>query len=536
MLKIPLSSPLFSQVPVALVNDDPVIVEDLVQALGAVHEGRADEKTKAGAIDYARVLDRIINARLIAQEAVNIGLDQAPDVKDAFDKNAKATLAGLLMDDLTKDVKADPAEVEKRLKNNIVEWKIVSVLFEKEDDAKAMSDAIKAGKPFGELAEKAVGDKKAKGGGEGEFMKPKALLPEVATMISSLATGSVSPVIKLGSGKDQRFAIVKLLDKRYPETPEARMQAEQEALIKKKYDIINEDKKDFFAKYVKIKDRRVDGLDYDSPKAKVQELWTDTRVLAEIKDGDPVTVGDLTQALGEKFYHGLEEAAKKKQVNEKKREVLNLVIERRLVRAEAMRRGLDKSEKYRTMLKGFKNDFLFGLFIDKVVFPDIKVKEEDLQAYFRDHRKEYTYPEMMKIYGLAFANKRDADAALAKLKKGADLSWVRTNAEGLVDTTDEAIPFDGRAWATGSMPRELRDALAGARQGEIRIYTDKPAGRYYVLSILEVIPSQQRSFAEVQKEVQKQVLNVKLNESLQDWFSKLRAASELKIYLSQTNN
>ena len=534
-LKVPLSSPLFSQFPIALVNDDPVTVADLLQALGSVHEGRGDEKTKTEATDYKEILDRLINARLVSQEAANIGLDQSPDVKDALEKNGRAALADLVRDDISKNVKADSSEVEARLKKMVEEWKIVSVLFEKEDDAKAMADAIKAGKPFGELAEKAVKDKKAKGGGEGEYMKPKELLPEIVSAASTLKVGAVSPVIKLGSGKNQGFVIIKLLDKRYPETPEARMQAEQAVLGKKKFEAINKYKKELFSKYVTIKDRRVNGLDYDSPKANLEKLMTDTRVVAEIKDDAPVTVGDLTRALGEKFYHGLKEAATTKKINEAKREALNLVIERRLVRSEALRRGLDKSEEYRTIMRNIDNTLLFGLFVKKVVAPDIKVQEEDLQAYFRDHKKEYTYPEMMKISVLTFGKKRDAGAALAKLKKGDDFNWVRANADGLVSTDDEGMQLDGRVLATSSMPKEVRAAVAGAREGDFRL-SPGPNGSYYVLSIQKIIPPRLQDFEEVKKEIQDKVLETKFNEALKDWISKLRAASEIKVYLSQTNN
>ena len=534
-LKVPLSSPLFSQFPIALVNDDPVTVADLLQALGSVHEGRGDEKTKTEATDYKEILDRLINARLVSQEAANIGLDQSPDVKDALEKNGRAALADLVRDDISKNVKADSSEVEARLKKMVEEWKIVSVLFEKEDDAKAMADAIKAGKPFGELAEKAVKDKKAKGGGEGEYMKPRDLLPEIVSAGSALKVGDVSPVIKLGSGKNQGFAIIKLLDKRYPETPGARMQAEQAVLANKKYEAINKYKKELFSKYVTIKDRRVNGLDYDSPKANLEKLMTDTRVVAEIKDDAPVTVGDLTRALGEKFYHGLKEAATTKKINEAKREALNLVIERRLVRSEALRRGLDKSEEYRTIMRNIDNTLLFGLFVKKVVAPDIKVQEEDLQAYFRDHKKEYTYPEMMKISVLTFGKKRDAGAALAKLKKGDDFNWVRANADGLVSTDDEGMQLDGRVLATSSMPKEVRAAVAGAREGDFRL-SPGPNGSYYVLSIQKIIPPRLQDFEEVKKEIQDKVLETKFNEALKDWISKLRAASEIKVYLSQTNN
>jgi hypothetical protein len=469
-MRVPIASPLFSQFPVALVNDEPITMDDLLRTIGTQHAGKDDNKTKTGAIDYTKMLDRVINARLVSQEATNIGLDEQPEFKNAVESNAKATLAGLLMDDLSKDVKAEPSKVEERLKQMVEERKIASVLFEKEDDAKAMEDALKAGKPFDELAKKAIADKKATGNGEGEYLKPKDLLPEVVSAVSGLEVGSVSPVIKLGSGKDQRFVVVKFLDKRYPETPEARKRAEQAVLEAEKFRTINEYKKMLISKYVTVKDRRVDGLDYDSPKANLQKLLTDTTVLAEIKEGEPVTVGDLTSALAQKFYHGLEEAAKQKRLNEQKREVLKVVIERRLVRAEASRRGIDKSENYLNQLREFKNNYLFGMFIDRVVVPDVKVNEEDQRAYFQDHRQEYRDPEMMKVVGLAFGTKRDAGAALAKLKKGTDINWVRANAEGLVDMSDQGLPFDGRVFTTNSLPKDIREAVVGARQGDFRLY------------------------------------------------------------------
>jgi hypothetical protein len=143
---------------------------------------------------------------------------------------------------------------------------------------------------------------------------------------------------------------------------------------------------------------------------------------------------------------------------------------------------------------------------------------------------------MMKITSLAFGNKRDAGSALAKLKKGADINWVRANAEGLVGTTDEedTTLFGRGILTTKSMPRDLRDVVAGARQGDFRLY---PAadGRFYVLSILEVFPPRQQALEEVKKEIQKKVFESKLDAALEDWFSKLRAASEIKIYLSLTD-
>ena len=41
---------------------------------------------------------------------------------------------------------------------------------------------------------------------------------------------------------------------------------------------------------------------------------------------------------------------------------------------------------------------------------------------------DYATPEMMNIDGLGFERREDAEAALEKLRQGADLEWMRANA------------------------------------------------------------------------------------------------------------
>src|SRR5208337_2639152 len=87
-LKIPLFSPLFSEVPLAKVNDESVTVKEVRDALIASHEERAEE-TAAQKVDYAAILDRLINVRLIIQEARGMGIDELPEVKETVSAHEK---------------------------------------------------------------------------------------------------------------------------------------------------------------------------------------------------------------------------------------------------------------------------------------------------------------------------------------------------------------------------------------------------------------------------------------------------------------
>src|SRR3990172_13019341 len=64
-LKVPVASPLFSHAPVAIVNGEEITLQDLNGALTSSHEGMVDDKKQAARIDYAQILKRMINTRLI---------------------------------------------------------------------------------------------------------------------------------------------------------------------------------------------------------------------------------------------------------------------------------------------------------------------------------------------------------------------------------------------------------------------------------------------------------------------------------------
>ena len=533
-LQVPASDPLFSRFPIATVNDEVISIDELAKAIATSHESRHEDGAHAGKIDYMSMLDRIINMRLIIQEAANMGLDELPDFKSGEEANADKTLTALVMKDISKDIKPEPLEVEKSFKELVVEWKIKSVLFDKEDDAKAMSAAIKAGKSFDELAKAARDDKKATGAEQGEYLKPKDLMPQLAAGISTMQTGSVSPVIKVQAGAKTGFTILQLEDKRYPENPAAWQRAVQIARYNKINGVLAEYKKTLYKTQVTVNEKLLNKVDYESPKADLQKLLSDARILVEFKDGKTITVGDLTKALQDKFFHGLGQAAKDKLINKTKREVLDRTIEGRLIRNEGLRRGIEKSDEYQNRIREFKFETLFALFIERAVVPDVKITDDEMRSYYKDHKGEYTDPEMLKMVILDFGNKRDAEAALAKLKKGDDIDWVRANAEGLVAPTDEE---DRGATAgvvvltTKSLPENMVKTVAGAKSGDFKLSAG-PEGRFSVLSIQEVIPARQQTFEEVMQEIRKKVFEATLDKAMKDWIHKLREAADVKIYLS----
>jgi len=509
---------------VATVNGEPITLDEFDQELATIHQGMGGEQ-KTEKEKISGLLKRLINTRLIIQEARRIGLDEL--VKERVDVFSRVTLRDELIERQVKNIKPDEKEVDRLYRESIKEWKIKSILFEKEEDAKAMEDALKRGKDFDETLKRFLADKKGKGNEEGSYLKDKELLPEIAEAVSKMKIGSTSSVVKIKTG----FVIFKLEDVRFPDDLKVKEQVRVGILQQKQKEAFANYEKALRAKSAKVNDQLLKSLDFESKEQGFEKLLKDKRVVAEIKGEKPITVSELAEYMKQQLYHGVERAVESKRLDKRKNRSLEEMLEKRILRKEALRLGIDKTEAYKNKVKEYENSLIFGAFIQKAVAPDVKLKEDELKANYDEHIKEYTYPEMMKMVSLVFGKREDAERALVNLRKGADFRWVKENAEGQVDQNKKGIlVFDGRLLTAKDLPGGVSKVVAGAKTGDFRLY-ESPENHYYVLYVQEVIPSKPQPYPEAREKIAKKIYNEKLTKAVEEYAEKLRALSDVKIYL-----
>ncbi len=511
---------------VATVNGEPITLEEFDQELSMLSEGTVGNE-KVAKEKRIELLKRLINTRLIIQEARRMGLDELKELKERVDVFSRVALRDELIERHVKNVKPDDKEVEEAYRESIKELKVKSILFEKEEDAKRMEDAVKAGKGFDETARNFVADKKGKASEEGDYLKFKSLLPEIAGAASKMKIGSISSVIRIRSG----FVIFKLEDIRFPDDPLVKERVRQEVLGRKQKEAFEKYDRTLRTKYAKVNEGLLESLDFESKEPGFEKLLKDKRVLAEIKGEKPITVGDLADTMRQQLFHGVERAVETKRLNKRKNEILEEMLHKRVLRKEALRLGIDKTGAYKNKVREYENSLVFGAFIQKAVVPDVKLKEEELKAYYGQHIKDYTYPEMMKMSNLVFEKRESAEKAFLALKKGTDFQWVKANAEGQLDRNTKGIlDLDGRLLITRDLPEELRKVIPGAKAGDFRLY-QSAENYFYVVSIQEVVPSRPQPYEEVREKVAQKVYDEKLKRAVEDYADQLRAASDVKVYL-----
>jgi len=511
---------------VATVNNEPITLDEFNQELAIIHQGIGGDR-KAEKEKISGLLKRLINTRLIIQEARRMGLDELKELKERGDVFARQTLRDELIERQVKNIKPDEKEVEMFYRESIKEWKIKSILFDKEEDAKAMEDALKGGKGFDEMLKKSLSDKKGKGSEEGNYLKEKELLPEIAEAVSKVKIGSTSSVVKIKTG----FVIFKLEDVRFPEDPKVKERVRMELLRQKQKEAFAKYEKALKAKSVKVNDPLLKSIDFESKEQGFEKLLKDKRAVAEIKGEKPITVGELAEYMKQQLYHGVERAIESKRLNKRKDQILEEMLEKRVLRKEALRLGIDKTEGYKNKVKEYENSLIFGAFVQKAVVPDVKLNEEELKAYYDQHMKEYTYPEMMKIKSLAFLKREDAEKALVQLRQGTDFQWLGANAEGQVDqNTKGVLNFEGNLLTTKDLPEYVQKAVSGTQSGDFRLLAN-PENYFYVLSIQEVIPPKPQPYPEAREKIANKIYNEKLTKAVEEYADKLRAVSDVKIYL-----
>ena len=508
---------------VASVNDEPITLDEFNRDLALSHGN------KAGKEDRLELLKRLINVRLFIQEGRRMGLDELREIERMVDVFSRVTLREELLERHVRNIKVDEKEVDKDYRESVKEWKIDSLLFEREDDAKEMIEGMKKDKTFDELSKQFVAAGKARAGEKDEYLKVKKVDPQIVDVVSKLEKGSVSPVIPFKNG----FVILKLEDTRFPEDLEARNQARREVLKRNKIQAEKDYASALVKKHAKVHKEVFDGIDYESKIPGFEALLKDKRVIAEIKGGEPITVGELTLSLKQTFYHGVELAAESKRLNSKKGQVFEEMLYKRVLRGEALKLGLDKTESYKNKVKEYENSVLFETFINKAVAPDVKLKEEEVKAYYNEHIGEYTYPEMMKINSLVFGKRNDVEDAIEKLRKGTDFKWLSDNAEGQVDKNAKGVLiFGGNLVTTNALDEGVQKTIHGARTGDFRLY-ESPEGLFYVLAIQEVVSSKPQPYEDARQNAARKVFEEKLKMAAEDYADKLRALSDVKIYLKE---
>ena len=229
---------------VATVNGKPVPqarVDALIKT--ATHGQEAPPELKAQA------KDQVVMREIFAQEAEKQGIPNTPDYKAQLDLVRQTVLINTLFQNFVKSHPVSDADAKGeydkiKAEQSGQEYHARHILVDSEDEAKKLIAQIKAGAKFEDLAKKSSKDTgSAENGGDLDWAKPTAYVPEFSTALQGLKKGQMTDtpvktqfgyhIIKLEDTRQAQFpAFDEVKDKVKQQMEQVKLQEYQEGLRK----------------------------------------------------------------------------------------------------------------------------------------------------------------------------------------------------------------------------------------------------------------------------------------------------------------
>ncbi|MFH1779038.1 MAG: peptidylprolyl isomerase [Candidatus Omnitrophota bacterium] len=289
------------------------------------------------------------------------------------------------------------------------------------------------------------------------------------------------------------------------------------------------------------------------------------KIVAVVNE-DVITQADLDVALAsvvaeyKKIYRADELTAK---IEEARQEILNQMIEEKLILQEAKRRKVEVDdaeveERLNDVRSRFPNDDDFnvalnesGLTFDvlrnrykeqimmhKLVNYEIRgktvVTPSEISEYFAKHTEEFIAPESVRLKNIVIRFeegnteslvKQKADDVYRLLREGRDFSDItRQYSQGGNAQEGGDLGFIGK----GQMRKEFDDAVFKLEAGEITFPIKTQEG-YYIFKVEEKREGYARPLSEVREDVENLIFQEKAKERYKGWIDKLKRDAFIQI-------
>jgi peptidyl-prolyl cis-trans isomerase C len=204
------------------------------------------------------------------------------------------------------------------------------------------------------------------------------------------------------------------------------------------------------------------------------------------------------------------------------RQVLDEVIDTKVLAAEALARHLDRDPVAQRRLASARERALEDIMVDSVVGQAVNQKAEN--ALYQDFLKHRTPSETIHLRQIVLGNEADADAARKALAGGAAFEAV-----AMQSSIDAATRFKGGdlgQTTTDSLPQDIAAAVAGAKAGQV-VGPVRTASGWTILRVEERGPEP----APTLDEVRPQLIRFLAYDKIKDLVLTLRSKSKIETLI-----
>lgn len=164
---------------------------------------------------------------------------------------------------------------------------------------------------------------------------------------------------------------------------------------------------------------------------------------------------------------------------------------KKAIAMKARKEGYDRKPEFREKLSYLVDEFLAQEYLTKAVLADVKVPEDELRKYYKEHEKELMLTESIKARHIfiqlsskateeeKLAARKKAEAILARLKKGEDFAKVALESSDDSDTAKNGGAL-GLLTPGKTNSEEFEKAAFALKSGETSGIVQSPFGFHII--------------------------------------------------------
>ena len=506
--------------PLARVNGEVITGEGLNREFSRHHMSL--DKIIGDESEVRRYLDKVIERRLLLQEARRMGLHEAGDIREfvAVFRGEKIRQA-LLKDEVDEKSKPTDEEVRAVYDRYDEDLEIRHVVVETQAEAEAIRKRVLGGGDLEKIArEQSIANTAVQGGLAATGWGGD---PAREQVMYALQPGELSAVFKSALGWELvRMEKRTKIAKRPPFgklSQRIRTILERRAREARSPQFLEELRQKHAARALDCPVRSADlrkALEAGSPEAKalgerVCASWTEGE-LTFVKLAARVELPDLEKLPVERQ----EEIGK---------QIVTALLDEKVLEAEAEGRGYPSRPEIVDAVVAREEDLVEDRLLGGYVLKGIEAKDDEVKAYYDAHPGEFVDPARYRIAQIVVPTPELVKEVQAKLAAGESFAVLAKTYSKDARTADE-----GGVVGEFTKPQlgAQFEAVFALEEGEVSAPI-KSGNGLHLVKVLSIVPERALAFDEAKTKVQRAIMQPRVDERTKKWVGQLRAAANIEV-------
>jgi peptidyl-prolyl cis-trans isomerase C len=402
------------------VNGEPLYLEDLERQLRKLHE--QVEPGQRPDYDPERLVERLVNDVLLAQEARSLGLAEEEPIAGKVEAlRRELAVKQLQQEEVWQGTEPSEEEVRALVERDYRRATLRVLTTYEEAGAAAALERLRGGAGFAELVEELSVDPYKDRGGLVADLARTDLQAEIADAAFAAEPGALVGPIRTSIG----WSVVRV-ESFAPADPERFEERRTQAAQVLRYRRGQERQADLT---LALRDQHPVAVDAAVLAGIEAERQPDGRLLPRVAEPDAVlatvgsqrvTAGELQKALAWRWKGIRNEEAARAALPL----VLDDLIEERLVLAEALARGYDRIPAVARSAAAYETSLLVERYLVEVLGPQVEVEGEAMEAYYQEHLQAFHRPPRVHVSQITVGTEEEARRLAEQVGQGTDFAWL----------------------------------------------------------------------------------------------------------------